>query len=279
MKLCLGTVQFGTNYGISNRNGQVPLEEVGKILDYAKSVSIEALDTAYLYGNSEEALGNFNLSSFKVVTKTVKLNSELSLEDNVNCFERAFNESLSRLRLNSVYALLYHEANDILKEDAIFQWGRTLKEEGKVKKLGVSVYTPEQLIEIMERYSIDIVQLPLNILDQRFVPLLKVLKNRGIEVHVRSIFLQGLLLMGADTLGPYFDEIKPLLKSLPQPALAHAINFVRSFDEIDKIVVGTTCLKDLIEIVNAYNDKLEVEDYSKFFISDERFMLPQNWVR
>ena len=279
MKLCLGTVQFGTNYGISNRNGQVPLEEVGKILDYAKSVNIEALDTAYLYGNSEEALGNFNLSSFKVVTKTVKLNSELSLEDNVNCFERAFNESLSRLRLNSVYALLYHEANDILKEDAIFQWGRTLKEEGKVKKLGVSVYTPEQLIEIMERYSIDIVQLPLNILDQRFVPLLKVLKKRGIEVHVRSIFLQGLLLMEADTLGPYFDEIKPLLKRLPQPALAHAINFVRSFNEIDKIVVGTTCLKDLIEIVNAYNDKLEVEDYSKFSISDERFILPQNWVR
>ena len=118
MKLGLGTVQFGCDYGISNTKGQVLIDEVVKILDYALKNGIDIIDTASLYGNSEAVLGQFDLSKFKVVTKTSKVNYKISKEENLTVFKTAFENSLKNLNQKSIYGLLFHESNDLLGEFA-----------------------------------------------------------------------------------------------------------------------------------------------------------------
>ena len=279
MKLGLGTVQFGCNYGISNKKGQVSENEIAKILDYASSVGIDTLDTASLYGNAEEVLGRFNLENFKVVTKTIKVDKTLDRNENLTCFRDTFYNSQKKLGYIKLHGLMFHESTDLLGQNGYELWDLVsdFKEKEYVDKIGVSVYTPETLIEIIDRFDIDIVQLPLNIIDQRFVYLMKELKQKGIEIHTRSTFLQGLLLMKDYDINPYFDEIKDVLKSIPEPKLAHALQFANNIEEVDRIIVGTTCLNDLEEITEAINKDIEKIDYSKFKVTDERFILPQNW--
>ena len=279
MKLGLGTVQFGCDYGISNKNGQVSENEVAKILDYSMSIGIDTLDTASLYGNSEEVLGKFNLENFKVVTKTIKVDKTLDRNENFKRFKNAFYQSQKRLGDIELYGLMFHESTDLLGENGYELWDliNDFKEKGYVKKIGVSVYTPETLIKIIDKFDIDIVQLPLNILDQRFVYLIKELKSKSIEIHTRSTFLQGLLLMKDYEINPYFEDIKHILINIPEPKLAHALQFVNNINEVDRVIVGTTCLNDLKEIVEAINKNIEKIDYKRFKVTDERFILPQNW--
>ncbi|MCR5265682.1 MAG: aldo/keto reductase, partial [Cyanobacteria bacterium RUI128] len=259
--------------------GQVSSDEVGKILDYAAKVGIDTLDTASLYGNSEEVLGKFNLERFKVVTKTVKVDKTLGRDENLNNFRDAFYKSQKNLGYIKLHGLMFHESTDLLGQNGYELWDlvNDFKEKEYVDKIGVSVYSPETLIEIIDKFDIDIVQLPLNILDQRFVYLMKELKEKGIEIHTRSTFLQGLLLMKDYEINSYFDEIKPLLKEIPEPKLAQALHFVDKIKEVDKIIVGTTCLNDLTGIVNAIESDIETIDYTKYKVTDERFILPQNW--
>lgn len=279
MKLGLGTVQFGCNYGISNKNGQVSFNEIEKILNYAKSVGIDTIDTASTYGCSEEVLGKFDLSDFNVVTKTIKVDKTLDRNTNLEKFREAFYQSQKKLGYIQLHGLMFHESNDLLGQNANELWDLVcdFKEKEYVRKIGVSVYTPEQLIEIIDNFDIDIVQVPLNILDQRFVYLMKELKTKGIEVHTRSTFLQGLLLMKDYEINPYFDEIKPLLRQIPEPKLSYALQFANNIKEVDKIIVGVTKEEELKEIVEAIKNEVKYIDFDKFKINDEKFLMPQNW--
>ena len=279
MKLGLGTVQFGCSYGISNTKGQVAPDEIAKILDYAQNNGIDTLDTASVYGNSEEVLGKFDLSKFKVVTKTVATDDKLDRYENITRFKNALSSSRKKLGNIKLHGLLFHKSEDLLSEYGMELWDLVcdFKEKGYVEKVGVSVYSPEVLLEIIDKFDIDIVQLPLNILDQRFVPSMKKLKEKNIEIHTRSTFLQGLLLMKDSEINPYFNEIKPLLKTIPEPKLAYALQFVNNIKEVDKIIVGTTCLEDLKEIVLNIYQEIAPIDYNRYIISNERYILPQNW--
>ncbi len=279
MKLGLGTVQFGCNYGISNTKGQVAFDEIQKILDYAIEVGIDTIDTASLYGNSENILGKFDLSKFNVITKTIKVDKTLDRNTNLERFKEAFYKSQKNLGYIKLYGLMFHEANDLLSQNAYELWDLVsdFKDKEYVEKIGVSVYTPEQLTQIIDKFDIDIVQLPLNLLDQRFVYLMKELKQKNIEIHTRSTFLQGLLLMENHEINSYFEEIKPLLKTIPEPKLAYALQFVNNIKEVDKIIVGTTCVNDLREITKAIKQDIKYIDYNKYKTLDERFILPQNW--
>lgn len=258
-KIALGTVQFGMNYGISNTNGQVSLEEIEKILNFCKQNAIDTLDTAQGYGDSEKVLGEFDLSSFKVITKLI---GDARLED-----------SLEHLQLESVYGLMFHRENEC--NDESWKLFESYKNQGMVKKIGVSVYTPAALEKLIEQYPIEIVQFPMNILDQSFVPLLPKLKAKGIEIHTRSTFLQGLLLM--DSIPDYFEPIKNIINSIPKPRLQHTLNFGKKQGSVDKMVLGVTRLQDLQEIVDAYSENIPEFDYSKFAISDEKYINPSLW--
>lgn len=278
-KLALGTVQFGLDYGISNKKGKVSLETVGEILDYAKENGIDTLDTASLYGNSEEVLGKFNLKDFNVITKTIKIDKTLDRHQNFEKFKEAFFASQKKLGYIQLHGLMFHEADDLLSQSGLALWDLVddFKQKEYVRKIGVSVYSPEQLEEIIKLVDIDILQLPMNIFDQRFLYLLPELKKKNIEIHTRSTFLQGLLLMDVKNINEYFNPIKPVLEKLPSDKLAAALSFVKNIAEIDKIVVGVTSKNELQEICSQYNKNVGTIDFSQFKITDERFINPSKW--
>ena len=288
-KLGLGTVQFGIDYGVNSVDGQVRPEEVKKILSYAYSKHIDLLDTAPAYGKSEKILGRINNLDFKVVTKTRHFDSLKITNNEVRLLNNDFKDSLNNLNQENIYGLLIHNADDLLKPGAkkIFDKLQELKHTKKLIKVGVSVYDHIQLESILDIFDIDIVQLPLNILDRRMIDsgMLALLYRKGIEVHVRSVFLQGLLLMSAKNRPSKFNRWSSLWNlwyewlndnhiSAVEATIRHAV----SFPEISKVLVGVDTVNQLKEIFIATSGvlpKIPVELYT----DDTDLLNPSNWGR
>jgi aryl-alcohol dehydrogenase-like predicted oxidoreductase len=246
VKLGLGTVQFGCDYGVSNAVGQTPLEEVRNILAEAAKAGVRVVDTAVLYGTSEEVLGQtlWEGHPFAIVTKTVKFAKDWLDRTDADVLEARFQESLGKLRQPAVYGLLLHDVDDLLKPGGHLLWDRMerLKLEGKVEKIGVSVYTEDQIEAVLASYRIDLIQLPINVLDQRLLQFgqLTALQQAGIEIHARSAFLQGALLISPDSLPAVFERIRSLLNtyhaemhSRGLTLVQAALSFVCSLPQID----------------------------------------------
>ncbi len=288
-KIALGTVQFGIDYGINSENGQIRPEEVRGILNYAYSQNIDLLDTAPAYGSSEKVLGEANVQNFKVVTKTRHFdNAEIS-NDDIDLLKKDFSCSLVDLRQESFYGVLVHDASDLLKPGSkkLFDQLESLKQAEKIKKIGVSVYDNKQLQSILENFDIDIVQLPFNILDKRLIDsgMLVKLQNRGIEVHARSVFLQGLLLMSNQDRPRKFHRWNALWKTWHEwlndnqiTALEAAIRHAVSMPEISKVLVGVDTKDQLKEIIIA-SDGILPNIPAELYTNDVNLLNPSNWGR
>lgn len=289
-KLGLGTVQFGMNYGVSNKRGQVSGVELNNIMSVAKSTGINLFDTAPGYGDSETAISSYiQDENSNVVTKTPHFKGSKITKSDCIQFRKSFEASLINLQVNNVHAILAHRGADLLKPGGKGLWNELeiLKAENKVDSIGVSVYTPEELIELLDRYNIDIVQLPLNLLDQRFVRtgLLKVLRNLGIEVHVRSAFLQGLLLMEPKVIPKYFTGLVPHIESMRKEVestgssmLSIALNLGLNLQEVDTVLVGVDSSDQLKQIVQAANSPVpDSFDWDRWAIDELCWIDPNNW--
>jgi aryl-alcohol dehydrogenase-like predicted oxidoreductase len=201
--LGLGAVQFGMPYGLSNTQHRVEDDEVGRILNAAWINGVDLIDTAPAYGDSEKVIGRRIPpgARFSIVTKMLPLRADNIDAGDVARVVAQFRASLASLRVDRVDALLVHEARDLLVSGGglLFSALQTLRNQGTVGRLGVSVYDPHVLEQVRARYPIEVVQLPLNVLDQRFAKdgCIASLARDGIEVHIRSVFLQGLLLSPA----------------------------------------------------------------------------------
>lgn len=290
MKLALGTVQFGLNYGISNDGGKTPFEEVVKIIDYAESAGIKVLDTAASYGESEKVIGQVTKSNdFSIVTKVPAFKSHVISDKDIQQIESTFHDSLKKLKRDKIDGIILHDVNDLFKKNGekIYLKLLKLKEMNLVDKIGFSIYESEQIDKICELYTFDIIQLPINVLDQRLLKnnQLSKLKSLGVEIYARSIFLQGLLLMDLESIPSYFDPIRPtlskyhkLLQENDMTLLDGAINFIKNIKEIDYLVVGVNNLDQLIEI----NKSSKVEsgneiDYTIFTSDNKEFIDPRRW--
>lgn len=290
MKLGIGTVQFGIDYGISNQQGKTPPSEVLKIFALALHHNISVVDTAPSYGDSETVIGQYLPSSdrFKVVTKTPVFAQNFVDSATVLQLQNTFYESLKRLGQGSVEGLLVHHASDLISEGSpILMAGlRELKQQGLVKKIGVSVYTGSQIDQILEKFSIDLIQLPVNILDQRLIQSghLRRLKEMGCEIHARSIFLQGLLLLKPETLPSFFDPAKPLLREYHQAvsrlgcsSQKAALDFVAGLAEVDTLIVGLNSAAQLQELIFALQQPAINLDFSQFALPQESILNPAQW--
>ena len=278
----LGTVQFGLDYGISNENGKTSHSEIKKILDLCKQEKIDFIDTAPAYGDSEVLLGKLSGNyDFNYISKVPYLND---LDSNIIDI---VNTSLSKLNRRSMYGLLFHDSDSLLEKKGfqLYEQALSLKNKKLVKKIGVSAYTKEQIEKIIKNFEIDILQIPINILDQRLLEnnFLNKIKNRGVEIHCRSVFLQGLLTMPHKKIHNYFNPIKPILEKLDieldhQKAskVAAAISFVKQIKEIDRIIIGVNNVKQLKEVIAAYYEKVNI-NFDKFNIHDSNFIDPRNW--
>lgn len=264
-KLALGTVQFGLNYGVSNAHGCVSQSEVLDILNTAKMGGIRVLDTAALYGNSEEVLGRSGLSCFDVVTKTPRFAAKQILSEHVNTLIETFKQSCVKLQQNTLHGLLVHHVDDILAPGGQQLWRAMLqlREAGLVRRIGASVYESSQIDELLMRFNPDLIQLPINVLDQRLLKggHLEKLKERGVEVHARSAFLQGLLLMNPPDTHAYFEPIRQLLERFKVAAndqgmtpLQASLAFVRDIAGIDQVVIGVTKSTELKQCIEDFEN-------------------------
>ncbi len=285
-KIALGTAQFGLNYGISNKNGIVNETEVFSILKYAAEYGIDTIDTAFAYGESESVIGRnldkIGQNKFKIITKIPPCKKNDIIE--------YFNSSLTNLHIKSIYAVMFHNFKAI--ESDLTKWDilNDLRDKGKVKKIGVSLYHPEEWeYLILNNIHCDIIQIPFNIFDQRFLTILEQIKTHGTEIHVRSVFLQGLFFLPANDLIKFFDPIKHYLdflndecKQMDISIASFCLSYANSFDEINKIVVGVDTVENLKENVNSiildknYIDRIKM--FSKnISIKDKRMVLPYLW--
>ena len=288
-KIALGTVQFGIDYGINSENGQVQPEEVRSILNYAHSQNIDLLDTAPAYGNSEKVLGVANVQNFKVVTKTRHFNNAKISNSDIGLLKKDFSCSLTDLRQESFYGVLVHNVSDLLKPGAekLYDHLQELKQAEKIEKIGVSVYDYSQLQSILDNFDIDLVQLPFNILDRRMIDsgMLSTLRSSNTEVHARSVFLQGLLLMSEQNRPDKFNRWSGLWKIWHEwlndsqiTALEATIRYAISMPEISKVLVGVDNKDQLKEIIIASNGILP-NIPTELHTNDINLLNPSNWGR
>lgn len=285
MKLAIGTAQLGSAYGVANTSGILPEKEMKKIFDRAIREGIDTIDTARSYGESEIILGNSCVDNFKVITKLPTIPDNcLNIEKWVdNYIER----SLISLKLKKIYGILLHNPNQLLSDSGkvLFRALESYKKNGVISKIGISIYSPSQLDLILPKFSIDIVQAPFNIVDRRILNSgwLEKLFKKNIETHIRSIFLQGLLLMQYEKIPNQFSNWNRvwlkwknwLLDNEISPVHA-CISFVDSFQEVDKIIVGFDSFAHFDQIIVA-SKKLPINNIINIELEDELLINPSNW--
>jgi len=286
MKWALGTAQFGMDYGITNINGKTKKKDVRIILKKAHNADIDMLDTAIAYGASEKCLGQIGVNNFKVITKLPPVPENIL--DVENWIEDQFNGSLKRLGLKSIHGLLLHRPEQLKFSvgKKIINTLKNLKRYGLVEKVGISIYGPNELEKLIENFSIDIVQIPINIFDRRIISTgwLSKLKKLGIEVHARSVFLQGLLLMSRLELPKNFLFKNDLWTRWYQWLKKHndiapiraCLGFISSLKDVDRIIVGVNNVKQFKEVLKVINNPLDIK-YPNFECQDEKLLNPSNW--
>lgn len=274
--LALGTVQFGLDYGISNKSGITSDEELKKILQIAEQEGIFLLDSAEAYGNSIERIESLlpEVSPFQIVYKV------LDIKKSTN---RRLEHLLRSTKLK-LHTFMFHRASDLVLKEAQL----VLERMPSHVKIGVSVYEEDEIIDLLSSsQKIDVIQLPINIFDQRLLEsgILEQLKKRSIEIHARSVFLQGLLLMNSADLPEFFHPIfnhfrkyETEIARLNVTRTDYALSFVKSIKEIDKVIVGVNNSSQLLELITSYKniEKLDAE-YSIFSLDKSQYIDPRKW--
>jgi len=285
-KIGLGTVQFGMKYGVANSDGPVESYKVNEILKLAERSGIGLLDTAIAYGTSEQILGEIGVDGFRLVTKLPALP-----EDQINVTRwvtKQVCESLARLGKKNLYGLLLHRSEDFSgsKGEQLVQALVGLKDDGIIQKIGVSIYSPNELDVVCKKIRIDLVQAPLNVIDRRlqFSGWLDRLKDNGVEVHTRSAFLQGLLLMKRSAVPQKFsrwsrlwDQWYEKLRATGVSPLEACLAYPLSLEQVDQVIVGVDSASQLLEILQAAENAKEAPDTSFMCSTDLDLINPFNW--
>ena len=214
MKLALGTVQFGLDYGINNFEGKPSREKAFGILEKAYHSEVEFLDTADLYGDALEVLGEFNLKTglhFKIMSKLVLANPDEKIATKLK-------SALERLKQNSLDTYFFHRFSDYASYKNLAQEVSDLKAAGLISKLGVSLYSDEELSIACCDPAVDVIQLPFNILDSsdKKCDLLEEARRNGKEIHIRSLYLQGLFYKNISELSGNLVDLKEALEKFHQ---------------------------------------------------------------
>jgi aryl-alcohol dehydrogenase-like predicted oxidoreductase len=281
------------NYGVTNTQGRVPEAQVEGILQAAAAAGLELLDTAPLYADSETVLGRCltEHASFRIVTKTPKFQG-VPAEAAAAQLRASLERSLERLRTGRVYGLMLHDPTDLLGPLGNRLWREleALRDEGLVERIGVSAYTGDEIDRALDVYPITLVQLPYNPLDDRLSKggQLPRLAAAGVEVHARSLFLQGLLLQPTSKLEDRFAALRPALAELDLAATGAGLNrleaiFAAAFacPEIDHFVCGVTSVAELDELIVAAaraNALTQPFRFASTITVDERILNPARWA-
>ncbi|MFA5824696.1 MAG: aldo/keto reductase [Gallionellaceae bacterium] len=287
MRLALGTVQFGIPYGIANKDGQVTRSTAKAMLQLAAAKGIDTLDTAIAYGESEACLGETGVQGFNLVTKLPAIPDGCA--DVKNWVGAQIAASFARLGVNSVYGLLLHRPDQLHGSNgqALFNAMRDLQEAGLVQKIGISIYAPSELDALPHQYRFELVQAPFSLIDRRISQSgwLQKLKQNGVEIHTRSAFLQGLLLMPRSAIPSKFTPWNRLWDNWHDWLAGHSVSPVRaclayplSFPEVDRVVIGADSEVQLEQIIDAGLHGI-FDELPDLHCDDENLINPANWSR
>ena len=286
-KLILGTVQFGLDYGINNLNGKPSIEAVYKILECARKNKVLILDTAEAYGDSQERIGMYHekyTHVFKVITKFSPLRIDLPSDiiDRVKL-------NLKTLNTEFLYSYMFHSYKDYEKyypfyKDQILE----LVGQGLIRKIGVSLHSNDEIEQVLENKNIELIQLPFNLLDNDSLrgEVLKKAKNKGVEVHTRSVFLQGLFFKSMDKLEGHVKVLKPYLNQLNEildsgvKTTELALNYVCEKEYIDNVLIGVDSeiqLKsNIVDLINKPLDEV-LNLVDNVNVKEKEMLNPANW--
>ena len=282
-KLCIGTAQFGMKYGISNNFGKTKKKELDKIFSIIDKKKIKFIDTALNYGNCEDILSKYNLRNISIITKIPKIpEKKLNID---KWIEKKIISSQKKLKIKNFYAILLHHPEDMLTKNAILVYNSLikLKKKNKTKKIGISINNFDNCLIILKKFKFDIIQCPYNVIDRRLEKkkYINFFKKHKIEIHIRSIFLQGLLLMKKRPTQFYkwnkiFNVWDKLNKYDSLTAAINAINFVLRKKYINKIILGFDNSQQLKNVLINYKKK-KINFSKKIQSNNLDLINPSNW--
>lgn len=283
-KLILGTVQFGLDYGINNPAGKPTKEQVFQIFEAAAKAGISVLDTADVYGNASELIGEFFASS----STRFKINTKFKVEEGKTITEQ-LQHSLGLLNTNTVNVYFYHRFDEMLEfPETLVELGK-LKSQNLIKKIGVSVYGNDEFEIAVNTPEIDAIQLPFNLLDNysQRGELLKQAKQKGKEIQVRSVFLQGLFFKELNNYPEYLSPLKPYMQTIQQIGAANntsmealALSYALLQPEIENVLIGVDTLEQLNTNLSHANTTLSAESISRINaikVAETKLLYPKNW--
>jgi aryl-alcohol dehydrogenase-like predicted oxidoreductase len=286
-KLILGTVQFGLDYGVNNTSGKPSKENIKSILDSAYNSGVQLLDTAEAYGDSQNKIGEYHNNStnkFNVITKFSSNAGEFSL----NIIERVFN-NLKILDVDKLYCYMFHSFDDFNKYFEKYRKDLLiLKRDGIINNIGVSLYSNDELESVLKFNEITLVQLPFNLLDNnnKRGNILKKAKLKGIEIHTRSAFLQGLFFKNTSELTIKIKPLEPYLNSLNDLCDEDykmndlALNYVCNQKNIDKVLIGVDNVQQLESNILSEKKNIKKEltnNIESIDVKETKLLNPSNW--
>jgi uncharacterized protein len=287
-KLILGTVQFGMDYGINNKKGKPSFSKVKDILDFASLKGINLLDTAEAYGNSQSVIGKYHKGcseKFNIITKF----SDKRIDLPKNIIKRV-NDNITTLNVDFLYSYMFHSFDDYKKYFSLFKNDLiSLKKINKIKKIGVSLHSNDEIVQVLKNDQIHLIQLPFNLLDnsnQREEILLKA-KSKNIEIHTRSVFLQGLFFKDfnkvSGSLLDFRQDLNKLNNLVSKDRMNDlALNYVCSKDYIDGVLLGVDSvdqLKSNIYCIESNTTKDIICEVDKIDIINKKMLNPANWTK
>lgn len=282
-KIILGTVQFGLDYGINNSKGKPSERQVFEILEYAHKQGLNILDTADAYGNASEVLGSYNIKKpgrFEINTKFNggSLNISKQLE-----------ATLNTLNVGSINVYFYHSFKDYINYPELRAQLIILKNKRKIKKIGLSIYENEEFEIACNSDLIDVIQFPFNLLDNysKRKNLIELAKEKGKELQIRSVFLQGLFFKPITKLPVKLKPLTQYLERLNEitrkenVSIEHlALNYALQKKDIDHIIIGVDSLDQLKTNISMSQNKISdeaVESINQIKIKEPELLYPKNW--
>lgn len=283
-KIILGTVQFGLDYGINNSAGKPSKEQVFEIFEAAAKAGIDILDTADAYGNASELIGEF----FAVSSTRFKINTKFKVEEG-KTIEEQLKHSLGLLNTQSIHAYFYHRFDEMTSFPETLTELGNLKNRKLIEKIGVSVYGNDEFEIAVNTPEIDTIQLPFNLLDNysQRGSLLKQAKEKGKEIQVRSVFLQGLFFKEQDNYPEYLNPLKPYMQTIANVGSENnigmeelAMSYALSQPEIDNVLIGVDTLEQLQHNLSFANTAMPLgvlDSINAINVAETELLYPKNW--
>jgi aryl-alcohol dehydrogenase-like predicted oxidoreductase len=283
-KAILGAAQLGLNYGLNNSIGRPSRQQAHNILEHAAEGGVRWIDTARAYGDSEQVIGDFvkvaGEGVFKVITK-LDLSRGQSWEDSLKT-------SLGHLGEGVIHSVMFHSFHSYSHHLEDIDRIQSRMRDSGISRLGVSVYSLDEIEQVISNGVVDLIQIPLNVLDNVVLKeqLLLEAKKMGIEVHARSAFLQGAFFMSKEQIDAHpsiclisedLERLKIWCRENKKSMQQLCLSYVVGQALISGVLVGVETLSQLQEVLAVFARPLSLDRFQEWEVAQSEVLDPRNW--